>query len=109
MVAQRAEEEAGDIIGWFVGGQLLEVRTRAVTEDEPCYLLSEYVRPSRSYKSRSRYQHLSVVRGDRLVTALVYLGPAAAFAGDQFQIPGGEIFEGRGKVWHTVAELREIA
>src|SRR5688572_697600 len=102
-------EEAGDIIGFFTGGQHLEVRTRAVSEDEPCYYLDEFVRPSRSYKSKSRYQVLAVVRGDQLVTAWVYLGPAAAFAADQFQIPGGEIFEGRGKVWHTVAELREIA
>lgn len=108
MTAQQVETE-GDIIGFFVGGQLVEARTRAVFEDEPCYLLREEIRPSRSYKSRSRYQMLSVVRNDRLVTAWVYLGPAAKFQADQFQIPGGEIVEGRGKVWHTVAELREIA
>lgn len=102
-------EEKGEILGYFAGGQLVEVHTRAVFENEPCYLLAEYIRPSRSFKSKSRYQFLSVVRDDRLVTAQVYLGPASAFAADQFQIPGGEIFEGRGKVWHTVAELREIA
>jgi hypothetical protein len=109
MATQRVEEEQGEILGWFTGGQLMELRTRAVSEDEPCFHLAEFVRPSRSFKSKSRYQFLSVVRGDRLVTAQVYLGPAAAFAADQFQIPGGEIFEGRGKVWHTVGELREIA
>lgn len=109
MVAQRVEEEVGDIIGFFAAGQQIEVRTRAVFEDEPCYYLGEFIRPSRSFKSKSRYQVLAVVRDDRLVTAFVYLGPAASFAADQFQIPGGEIIEGRGKVWHTVAELREVA
>lgn len=108
-VQHTAEEEAGDIRGFFTAGQAIEVRTRTVLEDEPCYLLAELNRPSRSYKSKSRYQCLWVVRADRLVTAMVYLGPAASFAADQFQIPGGEIVEGRGKVWHTVAELREIA
>ncbi len=102
-------EEAGDIVGWFTAGQRIELRTRAVFDDEPAYLLAEFIRPSRSSRSKSRYQFLSVVRNDRLVTAQVYLGPAANFAADQFQIPGGEIFEGRGRVWHTVAELREIA
>ena len=108
-MATTAPEEVGDIIGWFTSGHAIEVRTRVVTDDEPCYLLAELNRPSLTYKSRSRYQMLWVVRGDRLVTAHVYLGPAASFAHDQFQIPGGEISEGRGKVWHTVAELREIA
>ena len=110
-VAQRrpAVEEAGDIIGWFAFGQPVEVRTRIVLDDEPCYLLCEFIQPSRSFKSKSRYQRLSIVRGDRLVTAWVYLGPAASFAQDEFQIPGGDVVEGRGKVWHTVGELREIA
>lgn len=103
------QEEAGDILGWFAAGGQVEVRTRMVLDNEPCYLLREENRPSRSFKSRSRFQMLSVVRADRLVTAWVYLGPTARFAADQFQIPGGEIVEGRGKVWHTVAELRDIA
>ena len=107
MLAQR--EEVGDIIGFFGAGPGLEVRVRAIFDDEPAYYLGEFIRPSRSGKSKSRYQLLRVVRDDRLVTAWVYLGPAAAFAQDEFQIPGGEVFEGRGRVWHTVAELREIA
>ena len=107
MVTER--EESGDIIGWFSGMQAVEVRVRAVFDDEPCYGLSEFIRPSRSYKSKSRWQFLQVVRDDRLVTAMVYLGPAASFAQDQFQIPGGDLFGGRGRVWHTVAELREVA
>lgn len=114
MVALRTAEteadgEAGGIISWFAAGQQIEVRTRAVFEDEPCFLLAELIRPSRSFKSRSRFQVLWVVRGDQLVTAWVYLGPAAKFAQDQFQVPGGDMFEGRGRVWHTVAELREVA
>lgn len=109
VAARRSEEEVGDIIGWFASGQPLELRTRVVFDDEPCYYLGEFIRPSRSFKSSSRYQLIKVVREDRLVTAWVYLGPAKGFAQDEFQIPGGEITEGRGKVWHTVAELREIA
>lgn len=110
VLAQREQvEEQGEIIGFFSNKQAIEVRTRAVFDDEPCYLLAEVNRPSRSFKSKSRYQCLQVVRGDRLVTAFVYLGPAASFAQDQFQIPGGDMFEGRGRVWHTVAELRGIA
>lgn len=102
-------EAPGEIIGWFRAKQAIQVRTRTVMDNEPCYYLGEFVRPSQSGKSKSRYQVLQVVRDDRLVTAFVYLGPAASFPADQFQIPGGDVAEGRGRCWHTVAELRDIA
>ena len=105
----RQEAETNEIIGWFASGHVIEVRTRTVFDDEPCYYLGEFHRPSRTGKSVSRYQMLKVVRDDRLMTAWVYLGPRQAFAQDEFQIPGGEMYEGRGRVWHTVGELREIA
>ena len=105
-------EEAGEIIAWYTAPkQQIEVRVRTLSADEPCICLGEFIRPSLSGKSRVRYQMLRVVRGDRVVTAFVYLGPAKKFAADQFQIPGGEVDDrtGRGRVWHTVGELRDIA
>jgi erythromycin esterase-like protein len=52
---------------------------------------------------------LRVVRNDRLVTAYVYLGPAKRFGADELLVPGGQIENGRGRAWHTVGEVREIA
>ena len=105
-------EEAGEIIAWYTAPKHpIDVRVRTILEDEPCVYLGEFNKPSLSGKTRVRYQMLRVVRGDRLVTAFVYLGPAKAYAADQFQIPGGELDErtGRGRVWSTVGELRDIA
>jgi hypothetical protein len=102
-------ESPNEVLGWFAAKQPVEVRTKTVLNTEPCYLLAEFNRPSRSSKSKSRYQFLQVVRGDRLVTAQVYLGPAAFFEADQFQIPGGEVLNGRGRVWSTVSELQDVA
>ena len=105
-------EEAGEIIAWYTAAnQPVDVLVRTISEDEPCVYLGEFIRPSRSGKTRVRYQMLRVVRGDRVVTAFVYLGPAKSFTADQFQIPGGEVDQrtGRGRVWHTAGELREIA
>src|SRR5262245_17627544 len=103
-------EERSDIIAWFAGNQPIEVRTRAVFDDEPALYLGEFNLPARNSKGMNRYQVLRAIRNDRVVTARVYLGPSAAFTARQFQIPGGEVFpDGRGRVWHTVAELRECA
>ena len=84
---------------------------RYVTEDEPCYLLAEINLLNASNMARHRYQILKVVRGDRLVTAYVDLGPASRHKADQVTIPGGYTDEvtGRGYVYSTVGELREIA
>lgn len=99
--------EANEIVGWFAVGQAIEVRTRVVTDDEPIFYLGEFIRPSQSGKSKSRYQLLRIVRDNMLVTAYIYLGPAHKFHADQFQIPGGDPYTGQ--VWHTVAELQAIA
>ena len=85
--------------------------TRVVTEDEPCYLLAELNLLNASNMARHRYQVLKVVRGDRLVTAYVDLGPANLYRADEVTVPGGYVDEGTGKgyVYSTVGELREIA
>jgi CRISPR/Cas system-associated protein Cas10 (large subunit of type III CRISPR-Cas system) len=82
--------------------------TRLVSDDEMCFSLREINKPS-SKKGMHRFQELRIVRQDRLVTAYVDLGPAYMFKADPIFIPGGQVVNGRGEVWHTVAELREIA
>ena len=99
----------GATVGWFNLSGGLDVTVRAVFREEPCYYLGEFILPSKSGKSRSRYQLLRIVRADRLVTAYVYLGPAAKFLADEFQMLGGVVENGRGQVFHTVAELQDGA
>lgn len=83
---------------------------RWVSEDEPCYLLAELNLLNASNMARHRYQVIKVVRQDRLMTAYVDLGPATAFIADELVIPGGYVGEnGRGYVFSTLGELREIA
>ena len=82
--------------------------TRLVSDDEMCFSLREVNKPS-GKKGIHRFQELRVVRYDKLVTAYVDLGPSYMFKADPIFIPGGQVVNGRGKAWHTVAELREIA
>lgn len=84
---------------------------RFVAEDEPCYLLAELHLLNASNMARHRYQILKVVRSDRLVTAYVDLGPAALHSAGEFTVPGGYVDDatGRGYVFSTVGELRELA
>ena len=82
--------------------------TRLVSDDEMCFSLREINKPS-GKKGMHRFQELRVVRYDRLVTAYVDLGPSYMFKADPIFIPGGQVVNGRGEAWHTVAELREIA
>ena len=82
--------------------------TRLVSDDEMCFSLREINKPS-GKKGMHRFQELRVVRQDRLVTAYVDLGPSYMFKADPIFIPGGQVVNGRGEAWHTVAELREIA
>ena len=97
-------------VGWFNVTRGIDVTTRLVCRDEPCFYLGEFILPSKSGKSKSRFQCLRIVRDDRLVTAYVYLGPASKFPADQFQMLGGVIHEnGRGEAVHTVAELQDGA
>jgi len=87
-----------------------EAITRRVVEDEPCYLLAELNLLNASNMARHRYQILKVVRRDNLVTAYIDLGPTSLHRVDEFTIPGGYVGEnGRGYVFSTVGELREIA
>ena len=102
-------ERPGAEVVHFRMTSALDTVTRAVVADEPCYVLAELNLPSRSGKSKSRFQVLRIVRDDRLVTAYVYLGPARTFKADQLLIPGGQVEHGKGIAWHTVAELQEIA
>ena len=104
------DEAPGGGLGWFKVKQSVDTVTRAVVDSEPCFYLGEFNLPSRSGKSRSRFQLLRVVRNDTLVTAYVYLGPAGKFLADQFQMIGGTFTDdGRGQAVHTVAELQEGA
>src|SRR3990167_7380033 len=81
-----------------------------VVEDEPCYLLAEINMLNASNMRRHRYQILKVVRNDSMVTAYVDLGPARLHKADEVSIPGGYVGEnGKGYVFSTVGELREIA
>lgn len=102
-------EAPGANVGWFNVAHGIDVVAQAVYENEPCYYLGEFNLPSKSGKSKSRYQMLRVVRDDRLVTAYVYLGPARKFDAAQFQMIGGYTSNGRGYAVHTVAELRDGA
>jgi len=84
--------------------------TTTLTDDEPCFLLTEENRLCESSTVLGRYQMLKIVRSDRLVTAYVYLGRAENFQADQFIIPGGVVDDnGRGQAFCTVAELQDIA
>jgi hypothetical protein len=103
------EEKPGAEVVHFRMTSALDTVTRAVVADEPCYVLAELNLPSQSGKSKSRFQVLRIVRNDRLVTAYVYMGPAHTFKADQLLIPGGQVENGKGIAWHTVAELQEIA
>jgi len=97
-------------LGYFQANKALDAITTQVASTEPCFYLGELNLPSRSGKSKSRYQLLRVVRNDALVTAYVYLGPAARFQADQFQMIGGVVDEnGKGQAFHTVQELQEGA
>ena len=88
---------------------LSEAITKTVFNDEPCYYLGEFNLQHEGKTGRVRFQVLRVVRNDRLVTAYVPLGPARDFTANQFQTWGGQVVDGRGTAWHTVAELRDIA
>jgi hypothetical protein len=66
-------------------------------------------KPTTNGQGRHRFQELRIVRRDALVTAYVDLGPSYMFRADPLFIPGGQVVNGRGEAWHTVAELREIA
>ena len=87
-----------------------EAVVKAVSEDEPCFLLAELNLLTAGSMARHRYQVLKVVRADKLVTAYVDLGLASAFKKDEFTIPGGQVDQnGKGHIWSTVGELRQIA
>jgi hypothetical protein len=88
---------------------LAEAITKAVFSDEPCYYLGEFNLLHEGRSGRVRFQVLRVVRNDKLVTAYVPLGSAGDFTANQFQTWGGQVVDGHGTAWHTVAELREMA
>jgi hypothetical protein len=103
-------EAPGASVGGFAARSMMEVTTTSVFADEPCFWLAEFNLPSRSGKTKSRYQLLKIVRNDRLVTAYIYLGPARKFNNDGFNMLGGIMKpNGRGHAVHTVGELQEGA
>ena len=103
-------KEPGAEVGWFKVKEGIDVTTRVVLDNEPCFFLGEFDLPSKSGRTKSRYQLLRVVRDDCLVTAYVYLGPSATFTADQFTMVGGWFSEnGKGYAEHTVAQMQEGA
>jgi len=84
--------------------------TFAIRPNEPAWSLREANLPTPDFHGRHRYQIVSVVRNDKLVEWRGDLGPEENFAARQFQILGGYVDErGRGHVFHSVAELQEMA
>jgi len=102
------ELDAGVVRFGAVSASGVDEITRLVSDDEMCFSLREINKPS-GKKGMHRFQELRVVRYDKLVTAYVDLGPSYMFTADPIFIPGGQVVNGRGEAWHTVAELREIA
>lgn len=107
-------EEAGelskpqDAVYFYKAAPLAVIKQ--VLPNEACYLLMERNLPARNGRGRSRYQVLRLVRGDRLVSAYVHLGPASKFKADQFDMMGCGLSEsGRPIPVHTVAELQDGA
>ena len=83
-----------------------------VSEDEPCYWLTELHLQAPDYKGFRRYQIVWVVRDDALAQYITDLGLASKYKGvEQFSVQGGGTDEDTGRIWieHTVAELQEIA
>jgi len=102
------ELEAGVVRFKTASASGIDEVTRLVSDDEICFSLREVNKPYSNH-GMHRFQELRVVRQDRLVTAYVDLGPSYMFKADPIFIPGGQVVNGRGEAWHTVAELREIA
>ena len=82
-----------------------------VHPNEYALLLQELTQPSPGFRESHRYQIIKVVRGDRIATYRKDLGPARNFRGTDMSFIGGQIDDraGRGKMWHTVAELQAMA
>ena len=102
------ELEAGVVRFRTASASGVDEITRLVSDDEMCFSLREVNKPYGN-QGMHRFQELRVVRYDKLVTAYVDLGPSYMFKADPIFIPGGQVVNGRGEAWHTVAELREIA
>lgn len=81
----------------------------AIDYSEPCYSLEELNLPGPDSKGIRRYQILRVVRNDRLAEFKKDMGVNCK--AEQFRILGGIRNEatGRIEIFHTVAELQEIA
>ena len=85
--------------------------TLVVSNDEPCFNLSEVHLQSPDCRGFRRYRILSVIRDDRVSEAWFDLGDARRFAAvPEFRIPGG-LSEPNGSitVLHTVGELVDVA
>ena len=84
--------------------------TFAIRADEPAWSLRELNLPTPDSRGRHRYQIIEVVRQDKLVEWRADLGSESAFHARQFNILGGYVDErGRGHVFHSVAELQDMA
>ena len=75
--------------------------TTVISPDEKAWSLAEVIRQAPDYKGFRRYQHVIVVRGDKLAEFVVDMGRATKYRADQFRIPS--LME------HTVGELWDIA
>lgn len=89
---------------------MLEPITQYISEDEPCFQLTEVDFVPEKGETR-RYRTFFVMRSDRITKFIEDMGPAKEQTADQCRILGGVIDDvtSRINIFHTVAELREIA
>ena len=82
-----------------------------VYPNEGALMLFEGNLPGPGFGEKHRYQVIKVVRGDRVSTYRQDLGPSRNFRGTDMRFIGGQVDEttGRGRIWHTVAELQAMA
>lgn len=85
--------------------------THWISEDEPCFGLSEKSMQSPGSRGFHRYQIIRLLRNDNLVEYRKDMGIAKKFKSDGFAIIGGVYDEinNRFYIEHTVGELVEMA
>ena len=83
--------------------------TSFVTEDEPCFNLSEVNLVAPDYSGWHRYQIIVVMRGGNLTEYRWDMGLSENFRADQLNVIGGVIDKGKIYIEETVGSLREHA
>lgn len=81
-----------------------------ISDDEPCFALTEINRNTPDGKDIRRYQTIRVIRGDWFADSERDLGSRKNFAAETFSIPGGVITDNEKiEIYHSVGELKDIA